>query len=161
MFAWLKTFGTELAHRRQRLNQRRKQDARPAARPDLFTKPGEVDIIRGYLAYAFRSDLTLEDMLQVLNAPGSWQWREGDSAWYGDYLTASVKPNSVKFYIYEDDDQFVLNLFFKARGPQAIEEWERMHETMLEDILPSLGATEIEKTEPYDARAGWESTPPP
>jgi hypothetical protein len=38
------------------------------------------------LAYEFNCDLSLEDMLRVLNEKGSWKWTLRDSYWYGDYL---------------------------------------------------------------------------
>lgn len=38
------------------------------------------------LAYEFDSDMSMEEMLKVLNNKGSWKWTMHDSYWYGDYL---------------------------------------------------------------------------
>jgi hypothetical protein len=38
------------------------------------------------LAYEFNCELSLEEMLKVLNEKGSWKWTMRDSYWYGDYL---------------------------------------------------------------------------
>lgn len=37
-------------------------------------------------AYEFDCDMSMEEMLTVLNNKGSWQWTIRDSYWYGDYL---------------------------------------------------------------------------
>jgi hypothetical protein len=37
-------------------------------------------------AYEFDCDMSLEEMLKVLNQKGSWEWTMRDSHWYGDYL---------------------------------------------------------------------------
>ena len=37
-------------------------------------------------AYAFNCDMSMEEMLEVLNKKGSWKWTMRDSYWYGDYL---------------------------------------------------------------------------
>jgi hypothetical protein len=38
------------------------------------------------LAYEFNCELSLEEMLGVLNKKGAWKWTMRDSYWYGDYL---------------------------------------------------------------------------
>lgn len=94
-------------------------------------------------------------MLQTLNAHGPWRWIERDSAWYGDYLSTSVKFNSAILKIFEEENCFVLNLFYKARGPQAVQGWDQLHDAMLREILPSLDAMNVEKTESYDTWLTW------
>lgn len=37
-------------------------------------------------AYEFNCELSLEEMLKVLNKKGPWKWTMRDSHWYGDYL---------------------------------------------------------------------------
>jgi hypothetical protein len=37
-------------------------------------------------AYEFNCDMSMEEMLKVLNKKGSWKWTMRDSYWYGDYL---------------------------------------------------------------------------
>jgi hypothetical protein len=37
-------------------------------------------------AYEFNCDMSMEEMLKVLNERGSWKWTMRDSYWYGDYL---------------------------------------------------------------------------
>jgi len=38
------------------------------------------------LAYEFDCNISMEDMLEVLNKKGPWKWAVHDSHWYGDYL---------------------------------------------------------------------------
>lgn len=57
--------------------------------------------------------------------------------------------------IFEEEDCFVLNLFYKARGPQAVQDWDQLHDAMLREILPSLDAMNTEKTESYDTPLSW------
>jgi hypothetical protein len=37
-------------------------------------------------ACEFYCDMSLDDMLKVLNGKGPWKWTVHDSFWYGDYL---------------------------------------------------------------------------
>jgi hypothetical protein len=37
-------------------------------------------------AYEFNCDMSVDEMLQVLNKKGPWKWAIRDSHWYGDYL---------------------------------------------------------------------------
>ena len=38
------------------------------------------------LAYEFTCELSMEEMLEILNKKGPWKWTMHDSHWYGDYL---------------------------------------------------------------------------
>ena len=155
MIVWVKRLWAKLVGRDRSTDRIFMQSRQFEDRPELYTKPDEPDTVRGNLAYAFRSGLTLEEMLQSLNAHGPWRWIERDSYWEGDYLSATVKSNSAMLKIFEEEDSFVLNLFYKARGPQAVQGWDQLHDAMLREILPSLDAMNVEKTESYDTRLGW------
>jgi hypothetical protein len=37
-------------------------------------------------AYEFNCDMSMEEMLKVLNTKGAWKWTMRDSYWYGRYL---------------------------------------------------------------------------
>jgi hypothetical protein len=44
-------------------------------------------------AYEFNCDLSLEEMLKVLNEKGPWKWAlQDDSYWYGSYLVNNCRP---------------------------------------------------------------------
>jgi hypothetical protein len=57
------------------------------------------------LAYEFSCELSLEEMLKVLNENGSWKWTIRDSYWYGDYLNCRPQED-VRVRIHHPDEFF-------------------------------------------------------
>jgi rubrerythrin len=61
----------------------------------------EYQPLRAYWAFAFHSDVSLEDMEASWNAAGPWRWQLRDSGWYGDYLnTRPVQGVRVRIHQY-------------------------------------------------------------
>ncbi len=110
-------------------------DAKPSRRPS---------------AYAFKIDTTMRELFRRLSADDPWQWIEGDSHWYGDYLGTHPLPHDGVIRIYQEGDRFVLNIRYRSARPDAAVDYQALHETILTRFLPSIGAYEIAPHEGFD-----------
>jgi hypothetical protein len=97
------------------------------------------------VAYAFRSDLSLVQMHESLRANTSWQWRERDSEFWGDYISAQGTLQPVMVKIFVEGDGYLLELKFQDDGLR--ESWEPVAEAVMDLLLPSLAATGVRKAE--------------
>jgi hypothetical protein len=93
-------------------------------------------------AYAFVTPLSWKEMRARLNGRTEWHWRDGDSAWLGDYL-AAVPVEGGSFRLYEELGYHVLELRRAARAPV----W---HDVVKARILPLLEATDIKPNSGFD-----------
>ena len=103
-------------------------------------------------AYAFTCEYSSTDTLLLrLNALGGWQWSQGDSHWYGDYLACRPFPGvriricdfpgrSDEGYTYDSD----LRITSECTTPMA--EIDAAYRKVLEQI-PAVNVREIE---PFD-----------
>lgn len=100
-------------------------------------------------AWAFECEYSSTDsLLQRLNSLGGWQWRQGDSHWYGDYLgcvpfegarirICDFPEKSEQGYRYESDVR-------RASGCKTpLREIDEAFRKVLEQI-PAVNITEIE-----------------
>ncbi|MBI5209324.1 MAG: hypothetical protein HY927_05050 [Elusimicrobia bacterium] len=100
---------------------------------------------RKTLARSFDSPLPLEQMKELLNSQGPWQWVTGDSHWWGDYLgTASDGPDSFKARIY-DVDGYRFEVEFASCSPRAEAEaaWKSLESLVTERLLPLVKAVNV------------------
>jgi len=97
-------------------------------------------------------------MSATLNAAGPWRWEERDTVWYKDELSATVSDHAI-VRIYDEGAVWNLSFFFKSRGDRVREEWERIHQIILEQVFPALEATGVRKDKPNDPPAGWWRAP--
>ena len=54
-------------------------------------------------AYEFNCELSIEEMLKVLNEKGPWKWTMRDSHWYGEYLNCRPEED-VRVRIHDPAD---------------------------------------------------------
>ena len=102
------------------------------------------------LAYAFKSDTSLEEMRRHLNAQELWSWIERDSYWY-DYISALAEKDYVMLKIYDFDEQgFDIDIEFKSNGLGAAKELADLQVKITGQVLPSIGAREVELTDTVD-----------
>jgi hypothetical protein len=102
------------------------------------------------LAYAFKSDMSLEEMRQRLNAQGLWNWRERDSYWYS-YISARAEKDYVMLKIYDFDDQdFAFDIEFKSNERGAAKELANLQVKITGQVLPSISAREVELRDSVD-----------
>ena len=100
-------------------------------------------------ALAFKSDLSLAQMFDRLNAAGPWQWIQRDSERFGDYLSTRDLPGYSVVKIIEESDHFVANTRFESEEPNADAELTALRETLVGRVLPSIGARDVTETDTY------------
>jgi hypothetical protein len=107
-------------------------------------------------AYAFTFSSTLEALQRRLEAAGPWDWEMHDSAWYGDYLLALGpdlgRAKGLRVRVYEDEPepgQFTLEVAFEPEFG-TVDVWERVMQTVVDQILPNIGANNIRPTATVD-----------
>ena len=103
-----------------------------------------------YDAYAFKCDKTLDELFRYLNAETPWEWYERDSHYFGEYISSRVVPDFAMLKVFVEKDNYVLNIRYDAKGPKPDDEWEDFLQGLIDDFLPSIGATDVEQTETYD-----------
>jgi hypothetical protein len=109
------------------------------------------DTLRMDAALSYRSDLTLAQQLERLNAAGPYEWIERDSHWYPDYISTLAYPDYGFFKIFDAvDGRF--NLTIKLVTDRAIvaAELAALLRTARESVLSVVAAEDIQKAEPYD-----------
>src|SRR4051812_2106572 len=112
------------------------------ARKDLMTNA------KNSWAYSFKTkELSLHGLMKRLNSVGSWEWVQGDSAWYGDYLGTRAVPYDAVVRVYLEADHFVLQLH---RTSFCSAEAEMIIITLRDSVLPAIGAQEIAPHEGID-----------
>ena len=100
-------------------------------------------------AWAFTSQLSLEAMKPCLEAASGIAWRDGDSAWHGDYLGGRLSEYGVA-RIYEVDAGYVVHLRFHCPHADALERLIADQTRLLEVMLPAVCAESVRVTEPLD-----------
>jgi hypothetical protein len=109
---------------------------------------------REVLAYAFRSTLTIAELLATLNRLGPWKWVERDNDRWADYISTlgTGDPHcwSAKIIIEpEMQRRFVLNLRFRSDDAMGQQVFDSVRQTLLE-LLPMIGAVELEEVDDYE-----------
>jgi hypothetical protein len=107
---------------------------------------------RDIYAYAFKSDLSIPDMLKRLNEVGPWQWIDRDSDRYGEYIAARAveAPHHGTAKILFDDDRYVINVALRSEEPDPQPAFDGVRKLVLDKVLPALGASDITETDDYD-----------
>ncbi len=110
---------------------------------------------------SFDSELSFGQMLERLNRLGPWQWRERDSAWYGNL--ASVRTDSLKIDLIEsggnevggsvdagNGQRYSISVRVVRRNPPLAHEWAAVEASIKGELLPLIGATGVQPTDPID-----------
>jgi len=106
-------------------------------------------------AFAFRSDLTLDDMFARLQTTGPWEWDRRDSDRWDYYLSACPvpEPNQVMVKIFvEDVGQYVVDVLFRYRQEDAgaRADYSAARATLFDRLLPAIGARDITPADPRE-----------
>jgi len=110
------------------------------------------------VAYEFQCDKTLPEMLQALRNRTGWQWLQRYSDIWDDYLSANVPERDVIVKVFmkvepfqtpavEDRGRYVFQLKFTI--PEARSRWEQLAGAVLDDLVPLIGATDVQQTAAY------------
>lgn len=98
------------------------------------------------VAYSFRSDMALSEVLDTMRANTTWEWWERDSEFWGDYISAQSTSQPVMVKIFIEGDGYLLELKFLDDNLRTA--WEPVAEGIINDLLPSLSATDVQPAEP-------------
>jgi len=103
-------------------------------------------------AYAFKSSLSLKEILARLREVLPWRWLERDNDNYGEYLSSRVlhDPGYGFVKVFEESDGFAINVNLRSKADNAAEIFASIKKVVFETILPALSATDIRPTDDYD-----------
>jgi hypothetical protein len=109
-------------------------------------------MIRDIYAYAFKSDLSLPEVLARLNELGPWQWVERDSDRWGEYIAANAvdAPHKGVAKILIDAGRYVINVALRSDAADPESAFADVRRVVLEKLLPAVGATDVAVTDGYD-----------
>jgi hypothetical protein len=102
------------------------------------------------VAYSFKTEMSLEQIFERLNAVGPWRWIVRDSEHWGDYLWARAAPYYASVKIYVEPELYVVQIKFESDAPEALMELEALREMVLERVLPVINASDLTPTDIYD-----------
>ena len=97
-------------------------------------------------AYLFRVPLSMPELGRALEAVDSWKWVDWDSERYGEYLMGVVVGPRVRLRIFKEGDRYALDIQYNAESADPELEWKTYRDRILNEILPKIGATDIEQT---------------
>jgi hypothetical protein len=111
---------------------------------------------------SFDCALTFAEILERLNQLGPWSWRERDSAWYGNI--ASARTGTVRLDLVEtganeipggsvdagNGQPFAISVRASRDRPPDARAWSAVEKRVREVVLPALGATRVQPTDPID-----------
>ncbi len=100
-----------------------------------------------FLAYSFKSDLSMSAMLERLSASTPWKWVAGEKDDLGEYLMTRPFKGFAKYRIFSEEDHYLLDIFYSYLDAGAEEVWETQRSILLDEMLPSIGAREIRSAE--------------
>ena len=116
-------------------------------------------LFREMRAYAFRTNLTLGDILSRLTAEGSRRWGNACSDRLGDYVASNVTDtanfeetryeNRLRFIV--EEDRCILDILYQSRLPSAEEEWQTIWSFIHERLLPLVEAEDVQETHDYSS----------
>ncbi len=102
-------------------------------------------------AYSFDSDLNPGQVLAKLNQTGPWEWVERDNDSWGWYISAAPLDDphyAIVKVIFERPR--AVNVRFESDADNADALLEDLRRTLLERLLPALGARNVAPTDTYE-----------
>lgn len=94
------------------------------------------------VAFAFNCDISLHEMLQTLREKTEFTWLNRDSHFWGDYISAQVKPGMIA-KIYVEEPGFLLEIKFEDDALRGV--WKAASRRVIDEILPHLDARDVRR----------------
>jgi hypothetical protein len=101
------------------------------------------------VAWSFRSELSLRDMLKTLNATWDPKWIEGDSSRH-DYIAGRMNKEGVALLYKAGAGAYVVNLRFISKAGDAQAQLAEAKERLLTKALPLIGASDVQPSAPFE-----------
>ena len=101
-------------------------------------------------AYEFRSDLSLAEMKNRLDAAWPSTWLERDSDTKPDSISGALTAEASARIFHLGGDLFVVNLGFRSHGGDAVAQLEQARRRLVDDALPIVGARDVKPGERID-----------
>jgi hypothetical protein len=108
-----------------------------------------------HVAFAFSTELTLDEIYARLQQTGVWTWHRRDNDRWDNYLSAAAVPEPhrvmVKLFV-EDGGEYVVDILFRYReeDPAARAAYEAARKVLFERLLPAIGAGNVRPAEPRE-----------
>ena len=104
--------------------------------------------MRRIRAYTFNTSQTLPEIRARFEEVGPWRWTERESDRLGDYISSRVlmEPDEGMVKVFVEGELFIVNLDLEAE-PMKL---DAVYDTIFALLLPAIGATEIEETDPVE-----------
>ncbi|HXU03890.1 MAG TPA: hypothetical protein VN903_23170 [Polyangia bacterium] len=97
-----------------------------------------------HLALSFRSDLTFNEMWEVLQRKSSLKWHRGDSEYCGVYMwSETLRDRLTDIRVLSEGELFVVNIDYLFGVPDSMP-YEEVRAIVDKEILPLLGARDIQ-----------------
>jgi hypothetical protein len=105
--------------------------------------------MRSLYAYAFSTALAPADVFRKLRETATWMWVDRESDRWGDYVSSVGVPGAiVKVFCGEPSpDRCAANVRFESEADDAAVQDAAVRKTLLQKILPSIGATDVTEIE--------------
>ena len=111
---------------------------------------------------SFDCSLSFTEIVEQLNQIGPWAWRDRDSAWYGNL--ASARTESLRLDVIEsgpnevpggrvdagNGQQFAISVRGRSEHPLPEQEWATLEASVRTELLPRLGASNVQPTDTID-----------
>ena len=86
----------------------------------------------------------MRELLPRLNEVGPYAWVECDGERWGDYVATTVlAPSWARIVEWEDGPGYLLDVHFKSDSPDAEAELRALEKTLLDHVLPGIGARRV------------------
>ncbi len=117
---------------------------------------------RVHQAFAFRSGLTIAQMIELLNGLGGRRWNERDSDQHGPYISSGIGDdesregvNVMKIFdtssLLKPESNGSFEITVRIDAPTAVPDaWDRLKRQVEDIILPAIRAHDVVPTDPSE-----------
>lgn len=101
--------------------------------------------------YVFRCDRDIRAIRDALNSVGPWTWTLHESDLHGPYLLARPDDSHTKIRVIgETPPDYQLVTAYDPSGGKSPLPLEEVHQTILDRLLPAIGAAAVAPGPPFD-----------
>lgn len=108
-----------------------------------------------HVAFAFSTDLALDEIYARLHQTHGWEWHRRDNDRWDNYLSAAPVPGPnrvmVKLFV-EERGEYVVDILFSYGEETSLARaaYEAARRVLFERLLPLIGARNLRPAEPRE-----------